>query len=177
MDEQLSDEQVAQALAVDAPGAMLELAGRYQQRLKRFMMALCGTEKGADELFPVVLRQYHQRHLEPGAPPTVAMELYSLAQSNAMAYALRFPAGIPAYEPMAGAAGLDLNLRWELLASALQSLDPQDRAALALTLFERFSYPQAAQILGLDAEALRERAGTALEALRRRLGPGFFGAA
>jgi DNA-directed RNA polymerase specialized sigma24 family protein len=177
MDEQLSDEQVAQTLDTDPPHAMLELAERYQQRLKRFIRALCGTEKGADELFPVVLNQYLQRWQAGTAKRRVAMELFSLAQRSAMAYALRFPAEIPAYEPMAGAAGLDLNLRWELLASALQSLDPQDRAALALTLFERFSYAEAAQILGQDPAALREQAGQALQTLHQRLGAGFFGAA
>jgi DNA-directed RNA polymerase specialized sigma24 family protein len=177
MDEQLSDEQVAQALATDASGSMLELAERYQQRLKRFLMALCGTEQAADELFPLVLHQYHQKRMSQAAPRRVALELYSLAHKSAVAYGLRFPADIPAYEPMPGAAGLDLTLRWELLSSALQGLDPKDRAALALTLFERFSYAEAAQMLGLEAEALRQRAGTALDSLRQRLGPSFFGAA
>jgi DNA-directed RNA polymerase specialized sigma24 family protein len=156
---------------------MLELGERYQQRLKRFMMALCGSEQAADELFPVVLAQCQQKMLGQPAPRRVALELFTLAHKGAVAYALRFPSSIPAYEPMPGAAGLDLTLRWELLSSALQSLEAKDRAALALTLFERFSYAEAAQVLGLDAEALRQRAGAALEALRLRLGPSFFGAA
>jgi|GEM_PF-6766752 DNA-directed RNA polymerase specialized sigma24 family protein len=177
MDEQLSDEQVAQALATDAAGAMLELAGRYQQRLKRFMMALCGTEQAADELFPLVLSQYQQRLMGQPAPRRVALDLYGLAHKSAVAYGLRFASGIPDYEPMPGAAGLDLNLRWELLASALQSLQARDRAALALTLFERFSYAEAGQILGMDAGSLRQSAGAALASLRLRLGPSFFGAA
>jgi len=177
MDEQLSDEQVAQAMATDASGSMMELAERYQQRLKRFIMALCGSEQAADELFPLVLSQYQQRLASQAAPRRVAMELFALAHKSAVAYCLRFPSSIPAYEPMPGAAGLDLTLRWELLASALQSLEAKDRAALALTLFERFSYAEAGQLLGLDADALRLMAGAALEALRLRLGPSYFGAA
>ena len=51
----------------------------------------------------------------------------------------------------------------------LQELSPQDRAALLLTAMEGFAPPEAAQVLGLEPEAMDERMRAAEATLQRQL--------
>jgi DNA-directed RNA polymerase specialized sigma24 family protein len=176
MDPILSDEQLSQLLMDSQPGpAMQELSRRYQQRLKRYLLCITGDEQAALELFPACMADYHNRLLKGQGRKRVSVALFATATAFGQTWLARFSQQRP-HLALEGASGLDLAVRWESLSAGLLGLEIRERCSLCLTLFERLSYAEAGEALGIDEPTLRDLAGQALGRLREQLGDGFFAA-
>jgi DNA-directed RNA polymerase specialized sigma24 family protein len=173
MSEELSDEQLAALHGSASAGTALETLGRrYEQRLKRYLLCLTGSESAGAELFGACLSEVFSR---PARQPRVAVRLFGKATALARSWLAHAPQAPALDQVLLGTASLDLSLRWDQLSAALLSLEFRERAALCLTLFERLPYADAGAAMGMDELPLRELAGGALLRLRERLGSEFFG--
>jgi len=165
--------------------ALEALLERYQARIYRYGLRMCGDPEDAKDVLQETLlamaRGVHDLHAAAALPTW----LYTVARrfcikSRRRGRAGRRPqsldaveaAGVPLVDPGRGpeerVAGRQIETA---LAAAIASLNPAQRDVLVLRDVEGFSATQTAEILGLRVEAVKSRLHRARVALRDRLAP------
>jgi RNA polymerase sigma factor (sigma-70 family) len=163
----LDAEQVAQA-------RVETLVREYQTKLARFLRRMLGDAESALDLTQeVFLCAYRTLRSDPHRELTAGW-LYRAASNAAISQLRRkrILRILPLEREIdrahwrideASAASVDLQ-------NALQQLAPEQAAAVLLTSYAGFSSQEAAQILGVSPDAVRQRVCRAMRALRRVMG-------
>jgi RNA polymerase sigma-70 factor (ECF subfamily) len=154
--------------------ALDALLARYEERIYRFGLRMCGDEESAREVLQETMIAAF-RHL-PGFRRQAALStwLFQIARSFcikerrgvrpmvALDPALADPAPTPEVHAHAREIG-------ERLSAAIAELAPEQREVLVLRDVEGLSAEEAADVVGIDVGALKSRLHRARTALRARL--------
>jgi RNA polymerase sigma-70 factor, ECF subfamily len=154
--------------------AIDELLARYEQRIYRFGLRMCGDEESAREVLQETMLAAF-RNL-PGFRGEAALStwLFQIARS----FCIKERRGAHPTSPIAtdlpdGSAPLDQQLHarqiGEALASAIRELPAEQREVLVLRDVEGLSAHEAADVVGIEVGALKSRLHRARSALRARL--------
>jgi RNA polymerase sigma-70 factor (ECF subfamily) len=181
------DEELLDAARQGDSAALEALVLRYQPRVYRFGMQLCGDVEQAGEVVQDTMLAMVRSLRQFRGEAAVSTWLYSIARSfcRKKRRERRFvPAQAgspdllgkgpaeepldPAPDPEQQAAGREIE---RLLAQAIASLEPAHREVLVLRDLEGLTAPEVAQVLGLSVEATKSRLHRARLALRRALAP------
>jgi RNA polymerase sigma-70 factor (ECF subfamily) len=169
-----SDEDLIAAARTGDRAAVDELLARYEQRIYRFGLRMCGDEDSAREVLQETMLAAF-RHL-PGFRGDAALStwLYQIARSccikerrgarpmAALDEQLRDPAPAPDLQLHAREIG-------QALAQAVSSLPADQREVLVLRDVEGLSAAEAADVIGIEVGALKSRLHRARMALRQQL--------
>lgn len=185
-----SDELLLRAMAAGEAGAFDELFARHSAAMLSFFSRLTASQTDPDDLLQETFLRIltHAADFQPGAAfkPwlfTIARNAaYNWMQKRKLRAAVEvqtdfsssaLPAGMA---PRSGrgvaadpSAGLVTQERKARLLAALEELPAPQREIIILTLFNGFSYQEAAAITGDTEGTLRSRAFHALKKLRERL--------
>jgi RNA polymerase sigma-70 factor (ECF subfamily) len=159
---------------VRARAAIDELLARYEQRIYRFGLRMCGDEDAAREVLQETMLAAF-RHL-PGFRGDAALStwLYQIARS----FCIKERRGVRPTTPMhddlqdpAPAPDLRVQAReiGEALATAIAALPAEQREVLILRDVEGLSAAEAAAVVGVEVGALKSRLHRARMALRHAL--------
>lgn len=154
--------------------ALDELLARYEQRIYRFGLRMCGDEESAREVLQETLLAAF-RHLSGfRGEASLSTWLYQIARSfcikerrgthPTVALANQLPD--PALSPDAQAHARQIG---EALAAAIAELPSDQREVLVLRDVEGLSAQEAAEVVGIEVGALKSRLHRARMALRARL--------
>lgn len=182
-DGERSDEALLTAARQGDRPALEALLERYQSRIYRYGLRMCGDPEDAKDVLQETMLAMARRvgALQgAGALPTW---LYTVARSfcikrrrgqHAPARSLDEIGGFdlqladPARGPEERVAGRQIEAA---LAAAIADLNPGQREVLVLRDVEGLSAPQVAEVLGIRVEAVKSRLHRARVALRDRLAP------
>jgi RNA polymerase sigma-70 factor (ECF subfamily) len=158
--------------------AFAALVRRYEQRIHAYLRQMVGDAETASDLTQETFLAAYRALARWQPPPETAPQptdplspwLYRIATNRALSL-LRSQAAhnrTPQQPPTRGDASLeDTVIGRELLRAALNTLDDDDAACLALHYVAGERYGEIASRLNLSSEAVRKRVGRALTALRR----------
>ncbi len=154
--------------------ALDELLARYEQRIYRFGLRMCGDEEAAREVLQETLIAAF-RHLGGfRAEASLSTWLYQIARS----FCIKERRGVrpmvplgtelpdPAIAPDEKAHARQIG---EALAAAIRELPPEQREVLVLRDVEGLSAQEAADVVGVEVGALKSRLHRARMALRTRI--------
>lgn len=152
----------------------------YRPRLFGFLLRLTGQPEVAEELVQESFLRLARAAPRLRPDTRLAAWLFTVARNLALSWrrwrvldqarlALDWILPLPAapLQPAELAAGAELGVRLE---EALAALPPDAREVLLLVGVEGFEPSEAAQILGISPEALRQRLSRARKALALRMG-------
>jgi RNA polymerase sigma-70 factor, ECF subfamily len=169
-----SDSELVAAAQRGDRRAVDELLARYQERIYRFGLRMCGDEESArDVLQETMLAAF--RNL-PGfrGDASLSTWLYQIARSfcikarRGVRPSAPIDTSIPDQQP---APDMKAHARrvGEALASAIATLPPEQREAIVLRDVEGLSAQEAAGVIGIEVGALKSRLHRARMALRGQL--------
>jgi RNA polymerase sigma-70 factor (ECF subfamily) len=170
-------------------GAFTELVSRYEDRIYRLAIRMCRNSADAEEVCQETFRLAYGAMSSFQGDSSIGTWLYRIATNEALMRrraAARRPVGsielikesgggwgdcTVGGEPVEGADELlHRKLLTQRVLGALAQLDEPHRAALVLHDLEERSADEAAEILGISAGTLRQRAHRARVRLRAQLG-------
>lgn len=182
-----TDEQVFVAFRDGDPAAYRELIERYHDDLLRFLTRLVGDRAAAEDLFQETFLQVHlsahtfdaSRRFRPWLFTIGAnkgrdllrkkkrQKTYELSRSlkgseGGTAFVDLLEVDVPSPD-----AAMDLAERDELVQEALNRLGPPLREVLLLAYFQRLSYAQIAEDLGIPLGTVKSRMHSAVAAFAR----------
>jgi len=145
----------------------------HQVKLARYLRRFVSDRETALDLTQdVFLAAYRLLRADPHRPLTAGW-LYKSATNLAISHLRRHKRrgeNLP-LEDAAGALRPDERVEGEMdLQAALGALDPEQLASVLLTAYAGYSSAEAALLLGVSAEAVRQRVCRAMRVMRRRLG-------
>lgn len=175
-----SDAELVQAARSGDERAIDRLLSRYEKRIWRFGLRMCGAEEDAKEVLQKTLLSAFRHVRQFRGDAELSTWLYQLARSQCLKVrrkrvgepsaheplesALAVPA--PSLDPEANAHAKEMG---ELLAAAILALSDAHREVLVLRDVEGLSAEEAARILELEVGALKSRLHRARLELRRHL--------
>ena len=182
-----SDEQVFEAFRRDEPGAYRELIERYHDDLLRFLTRMMGDRAAAEDIFQDTFLQVHisaasfdsSRRFRPWLFTIAANKARDALRKRNRRKTVELSAPIKKSEPGASFVDLlevdvpppdeamDLAERDEQVQQALQLLGPALREVLLLAYFQRLSYAQIAEDLGIPLGTVKSRMHSAVAAFAR----------
>ena len=169
-----SDESLIAAAQAGDRAAVDQLLARYEQRIYRFGLRMCGDEDAAREVLQETMLAAF-RHLR-GFRGDAALStwLYQIARSFCIKERRGVRPTIPVDDQLqdpAPAPDLRVQARQigEALATAIASLAPEQREVLVLRDVEGLSAAEAAEVVGVEIGALKSRLHRARMALRHAL--------
>lgn len=191
--EPRSDEQLLEAFRTGDLGAFRTLIERYRVDLVRFLARLVNDRTAADDLFQETFLQVHQSAGTFDVSRRFRPWLFTIAankgrdwlrrKSRRRAMELSAPVGgssggspgsdattfvdLMAADVQSPAAGLDDAERDRMVQSALSTLSPPLREILLLAYFNRLSYQQIADDLGIPLGTVKSRLHAAVAAFGR----------
>lgn len=151
-----------------------ELLARYEQRIYRFGLRMCGDEEAAREVLQETLLAAFRNLAGFRGEASLSTWLYQIARS----FCIKERRGArPTVElgtelpDQAEAPDLQVHARriGEALAAAIGELPPEQREVLVLRDVEGLSAQEAAEVVGIEVGALKSRLHRARMALRTRL--------
>ena len=185
--EGFSDEDVFIAFRSGDPAAYRELVERYHDDLIRFLVRLVGDRAAAEDLFQETFLQVHQsadtfdtsRRFRPWLFTIAANKGRDLLRKRKRRRTVELSA--PLKESDRGAsmvdllevdvpspgARADLAERDRMVQQALDELGPALREVLLLGYFQRLSYAQIAEDLGIPLGTVKSRMHAAVAAFAR----------
>jgi len=188
-DPAVSDEILAARARDGARSAFAELVGRYQDRVYRIAFRMSHNPSDAEEIAQETFLLAHRGMASFQGGSLFRTWLYRIAINQALmrrraarrrpAQSLELLVSSSGDEPVAAAGGeppeaADELAHRKMLASrvheALAQLDESHRAALVMRDLEELSSEEAADILGVSANAVRQRAHRARLKMREQLG-------
>lgn len=180
-----SDEALAQCAREGDTAALIELVARYECRIYRLAMRMSHNESDAQEITQEAFLRAHRCMRFFKGESRFGTWLYRIAMNEALMRrraAKRRPVDsledvLPRFGDVGTVAcaesGIDDLVDGKTLArrvrQALDQLDEAHRATLVLRDLEELSAEQAAEILGVSPEAVRQRAHRARLKLREQL--------
>ena len=185
--EDQTDEQVFEAFRADEPGAYRELIERYHDDLLRFLTRMVGDRAAAEDIFQDTFLQVHisahsfdsSRRFRPwlftiGANKardwlrkknrrkTVELSAPIKKSESGASFVDLLEVDVPAPD-----AAMDDAERDEMVQRALDQLGPALREVLLLAYFQRLSYAQIAEDLGIPLGTVKSRMHAAVAAFGR----------
>lgn len=154
--------------------AIDELLARYEQRIYRFGLRLCGDEESAREVLQETMIAAFRNLPEFRGQASLSTWLYQIARSfcikerrgarptSTLEADLPDRAPSPALQVQARQIG-------QALAAAIRELPAEQREVLVLRDVEGLSAREAAEVVGLEVGALKSRLHRARMALREKL--------
>tara|TARA_R110002072_G_scaffold42064_20_gene118711 strand:+ start:144734 stop:145333 length:600 start_codon:yes stop_codon:yes gene_type:complete len=182
-----TDEQVFEALRADNRDAYRELIERYHDDLLRFLTRMLGDRAAAEDVFQETFLQVHisaatfdtSRRFRPWLFTIAANKARDLLRKKKRRKTVELSAPIRKSESGASFvdllevdvpppdAAMDLALRDEQVQQALDQLGPALREVLLLAYFQRLSYAQIAEDLGIPLGTVKSRMHSAVAAFAR----------
>lgn len=182
-----SDEQVFEAFRAEEQGAYRELIERYHDDLLRFLTRMVGDRAAAEDIFQDTFLQVHISAASFDSSRRFRPWLFTIAANKARDYlrkknrrkTVELSAPIKKSEPgssfvdllevdvPAPDAAMDLSERDGMVQEALDQLGPALREVLLLAYFQRLSYAQIAEDLGIPLGTVKSRMHSAVAAFAR----------
>ena len=182
-----SDEQVFEAFRSDNSSAYRELIERHHDDLLRFLTRMVGDRASAEDVFQETFLQVHisastfdtSRRFRPWLFTIAANKARDLLRKKNRRKTVELSAPIRKSEPGASFidllevdvptpdAAMDLSERDEMVQTALDQLGPALREVLLLAYFQRLSYAQIAEDLGIPLGTVKSRMHSAVAAFAR----------
>ncbi len=159
--------------ALEAEARVERLVREHQVKLARYVRRFVGEQELAlDVVQDVFFAAYRMLRAEPSRPLTAGW-LYKTATNHAITHLRkrkRRGETLPLVEA-ASAFRLDEQSSASLdLQRALATLAPEQLACVMLTSYAGYSSSEASLILGISADAVRQRVCRALRSMRQTLG-------
>ncbi|MBX3024219.1 sigma-70 family RNA polymerase sigma factor [bacterium] len=183
-EEEATDEALLAAARRGDRPALEALLGRYQARIYRYGLRMCGDAEDAKDVLQETMLALARRVGSLQAAAALPTWLYTVARSFCIkrrrgAAARRTGAldeiaaggaeiAAPGLGPEDRVAGRQIEA---ILAAAIADLNAAQRDVLVLRDIEGLSAPQVAAVLGIEVEAVKSRLHRARVALRNRLAP------
>lgn len=154
--------------------ALDELLSRYEQRIYRFGLRMCGDEESAREVLQETLLAAFRNLSGFRGEASLSTWLYQIARS----FCIKERRGVrPTVElgvevpDRAESPDIQVHARQigEALAAAIRELPDEQREVLVLRDVEGLSAQEAADVIGIEVGALKSRLHRARMALRTRL--------
>jgi RNA polymerase sigma-70 factor (ECF subfamily) len=185
--QEQNDEQVFEAFRAEEPGAYRELIERYHDDLLRFLTRMVGDRAAAEDIFQDTFLQVHISAASFDSSRRFRPWLFTIAANKARDYlrkknrrkTVELSAPIKKSEPgnsfvdllevdvPAPDAAMDLSERDEMVQRALEQLGPALREVLLLAYFQRLSYAQIAEDLGIPLGTVKSRMHSAVASFAR----------
>ncbi len=182
-----SDEQVFEAFRADEPDAYRELIERHHDDLLRFLTRMVGDRAAAEDVFQETFLQIHisaatfdtSRRFRPWLFTIAANKARDMLRKKNRRKTVELSAPIRKSESGASFidllevdvpppdAAMDLAQRDEQVQQALDQLGPALREVLLLAYFQRLSYAQIAEDLGIPLGTVKSRMHSAVAAFAR----------
>ena len=182
-----SDEQVFEAFRADEPDAYRELIERHHDDLLRFLTRMMGDRAAAEDVFQETFLQIHisaatfdtSRRFRPWLFTIAANKARDMLRKKNRRKTVELSAPIRKSESGASFidllevdvpppdAAMDLAQRDEQVQQALDQLGPALREVLLLAYFQRLSYAQIAEDLGIPLGTVKSRMHSAVAAFAR----------
>ena len=182
-----TDEEVFEAFRADDSAAYRVLIERYHDDLLRFLTRMLGNRAAAEDIFQETFLQVHisaatfdtSRRFRPWLFTIAANKARDLLRKKNRRKTVELSAPIRKSEPGASFIDLlevdvpspdeamDLSERDELVQKALDQLGPALREVLLLAYFQRLSYAQIAEDLGIPLGTVKSRMHSAVAAFAR----------
>ncbi|HSP97656.1 MAG TPA: sigma-70 family RNA polymerase sigma factor [Candidatus Dormibacteraeota bacterium] len=183
-DGERSDDALLSAARQGDRPALEALLGRYQARIYRYGLRMCGDPEDAKDVLQETMLAMARRVGALQAAGALPTWLYTVARSFCLkrrrghgaaptrslddAGASGLQVADPARGPEDRVAGRQLE---SVLAAAIAELNPAQRDVLILRDVEGLSAPQVAEVLGIGVKAVKSRLHRGRVALRDRLAP------
>jgi RNA polymerase sigma-70 factor (ECF subfamily) len=162
--------------ASDLEGQLTDFFGLHYDRLIRLAALVCHADTSVEDAVQAAMEQaWRRRHtlrdpnlLRPWLDQIVVREAIRL---NRRPWWSRFTRQIdsePVPELADGRRGVDPN--WIALSIAFRTLPAEQRAVVALHLYEGYPVNETAELMGASIETTRSRLRLARQRLRRELG-------
>lgn len=182
-----SDEQVFEAFRADNPDAYRELIERHHDDLLRFLTRMVGERSAAEDIFQETFLQVHISAATFDTSRRFRPWLFTIAANKARDYLRKknrrktVELSAPIRKSGSGASfidllevdvpppdeAMDLSERDEQVQCALDQLGPALREVLLLAYFQRLSYAQIAEDLGIPLGTVKSRMHSAVAAFAR----------
>jgi len=182
-----SDEQVFESFRKDDPDAYRELIERHHDDLLRFLTRMVGDRAAAEDIFQETFLQVHisaatfdtSRRFRPWLFTIAANKARDMLRKKNRRKTVELSAPIRKSESGASFIDLlevdvpppdeamDLGERDEQVQRALDQLGPALREVLLLAYFQRMSYAQIAEDLGIPLGTVKSRMHSAVAAFAR----------
>ena len=182
-----SDEEVFEAFRNDEPDAYRELIERHHDDLLRFLTRMVGDRAAAEDIFQETFLQIHisaatfdtSRKFRPWLFTIAANKARDMLRKKNRRKTVELSAPIRKSEPGASFIDLlevdvpapdeamDFAQRDEQVQRALDQLGPALREVLLLAYFQRMSYAQIAEDLGIPLGTVKSRMHSAVAAFAR----------
>ena len=182
-----TDEEVFKAFLADDPSAYRELIERHHDDLLRFLTRMLGDPAAAEDVFQDTFLQVHisahtfdtSRRFRPWLFTIAANKARDLLRKKKRRKMVELSAPIRKSESGASFIDLlevdvpppdeamDLAQRDEMVQRALDQLGPALREVLLLAYFQRLSYAQIADDLGIPLGTVKSRMHSAVAAFAR----------
>jgi len=157
---------------LDAQYRIERLVLEHQSRLARYLRRFVGDRDVALDLTQeVFLSAYRVLCADPARPLTAGW-LYKVATNRAISYLRRRKRSPEVATPIEAAAPFRLDERSAIsldVQSALAGLGREQLACVLLTMYAGYSSQEAAAILSISPEAVRQRVCRAVRSMRRTL--------
>ncbi len=182
-----TDEQIFEAFRDGDPDAYRELIERHHDDLLRFLTRMVGDRAAAEDIFQETFLQIHisaatfdiSRRFRPWLFTIAANKARDMLRKKNRRKTVELSAPIRKSEPGASFIdllgvdipapdeALDLAQRDEQVQRALDQLGPALREVLLLAYFQRMSYAQIAEDLGIPLGTVKSRMHSAVAAFAR----------
>ena len=182
-----TDEQVFEAFRADDPDAYRELIERHHDDLLRFLTRMVGDRAAAEDIFQETFLQVHisaatfdtSRRFRPWLFTIAANKARDMLRKKNRRKTVELSAPIRKSESGASFIDLlevdvpppdeamDLSERDRQVQRALDQLGPALREVLLLAYFQRLSYAQIAEDLGIPLGTVKSRMHSAVAAFAR----------
>ena len=177
-----TDELLLEAYREGDETAFPELLRRYQGPLFGYLMRMARNQEIAEDLFQETFLRVHEKAHTFRAGARFKSWLYTIATRIAIDHHRRsthrpqLHAGenetpIVATGNDPAAATVQSELR-ETVKRAIDTLPPQQRAALVLSYYQDHTYPEVAQVMGCSLSSVKTHMSRALKTLATRLPEG-----
>ncbi len=184
---EMADGQLVEAARAGDPQALEKLLERYQTKVYRFGMKMCGDPEDAKDVLQETLLAVARGVRDFRGGSSVSTWLYTIARSFCIKKRRRSKFAPEHEESLEGGAeavtravpdlsrGPDDQLAArqveQVLESAIASLEPMYRDVMVLRDVEGLSAPEVAEVLGLSVEAVKSRLHRARLAVRAQVAP------
>lgn len=149
------------------------LVSRWEKRVFNYILRLTANQEDALDLSQDVFLKAYQNIRKLDDPARFGPWLYRIAHNEAYSlFRKRRPETVledlDADRNPAPGFSVDLSLA---VAAALDRLNPEQREAVVLKVYEGFKFDEMAEILGCPVSTVKSRLYTALDLLKRDLAP------